>query len=111
MEKEDARKQSQEVLHERHKQVIRLYRKGMPIMQIVELSGLSWYAVNAAIRCYRTAGTAALKPAARSKKPGGGRILSEAQESAIQQMICDKRLEQLKLEFAFVKPHCSNAID
>lgn len=100
MEKEDARKQSREVLHERRKQVIRLYRKGMRVMQIVEHSGLSWYAVNAAINCYRTAGTAALKPAARGKKAGGGRMLSEAQERTVQQMICDKRPEQLKMEFA-----------
>lgn len=49
MEKEDARKQSREVLHERRKQVIRMHRKGMPVMQIVEHSGLSWSAVNAAI--------------------------------------------------------------
>ncbi len=100
MEKEDARKQSREVLHERRKQVIRLYRKGMRVMQIVEHSGLSWYAVNTAINCYRTAGAAALKPAARGKKAGGGRMLSEAQERTVQQIICDKRPEQLKMEFA-----------
>ena len=48
MEKDDARKQTREVHHERRKQVIRLHRKGMPVMRIVEHSGLSWYAVNAA---------------------------------------------------------------
>ncbi len=42
MEREDARKQSREVLHERRKQVIRMHRKGMPVMRIVEHSGLSW---------------------------------------------------------------------
>jgi hypothetical protein len=36
MEKEDARKQSREVLQERRKQVIRLHRKGVGVMQIVE---------------------------------------------------------------------------
>jgi hypothetical protein len=46
MEKEDVRKQSREVLHERRKQSIRMHSKGMPVMQIVEHSGLSWYAVN-----------------------------------------------------------------
>ena len=100
MEKEDARKQSREVLHERRRQVIRLHRKGMPVMQIVEHSGLSWYAVNAAISAYLTAGAAALKPAARGKKPGNGRMLSESQERAVRQIICDKRPEQLKMEFA-----------
>lgn len=100
MEKEDARKQSREVLHERRKQVIRMHRKGMPVMQIVEHSGLSWYAVNAAITRYLTDGAGSLKPAARGKKQGGGRMLSESQEMAVRQIICDKRPEQLKMEFA-----------
>ena len=100
MEKEDARKQSREVLHERRKQVIRMHRKGMPVMQIVEHSGLSWFAVNAAITRYLAAGVGHLKPAARGKKPGSGRMLSNLQESAVRQVICDKRPEQLKMEFA-----------
>jgi len=100
MEKEDARKQSREVLHERRKQVIRLYRKGMPVMQIVEHSGLSWYAVNTAITHYLATGSGALMPAARGRKPGGGRMLSEEQERKVRQIICDKRPEQLKMEFA-----------
>jgi transposase len=56
--------------------------------------------VNTAINCYRTAGAAALKPAARGKKRGGGRLLREAQERAVQQMIRDQHPEQLKMEFA-----------
>jgi ribosome maturation protein Sdo1 len=36
MQKEDARKQSREVLHERRKQVIRMHRKCVGVMQIVE---------------------------------------------------------------------------
>ena len=100
MDREDARKQSREVLHERRKQVIRMHRKGMAVMQIVEHSGLSWSAVNAAITAYTYAGEAGLKPAARGKKPGGGRVLSESQEISIRQVICDKRPEQLKMEFA-----------
>lgn len=100
MEKEDARKQSREVLHERRKQVIRMHCKGMTVMPIVEYSGLRWYAVNAAITAYSTAGAAALKPAARGKKQGSGRLLSESQESAVWQIICDKRLKQLKMAFA-----------
>ena len=100
MEKDDARKQSREILHERRKQVIRMHRKGMPVMQIVERSGLSWSAVNAAITRYLTAGASSLKPAARGKKQGGGRMLSESQEMAIRKIICDKRPEQLKMEFA-----------
>ena len=100
MEKEDSRKQTREALHERRKQVIRMHRKGMPVMRIVELSGLSWYAVNAAIKRYLEAGASALKPEARGKKQGSGRALSEAQEATVRQIICDKRPEQLKMEFA-----------
>ena len=56
MKKEDARKQSREVLQERRKQVIRLHRRGIGVMQIVEQTGLSWAAVNAALRLYETGG-------------------------------------------------------
>lgn len=76
MEKEDARKQSREVLHERRKQVVRLHRKGVGVMQIVEQTGLSWSGVNSALRLYKQGGMAALKPHARGKKPGSGRSLS-----------------------------------
>jgi|GEM_PF-2829347 predicted transcriptional regulator len=62
MEKEDARKQSREVLQERRKQVIRLHRKGVGVMQIVEQTGLSWSGVNAALRLFEQGGAAALKP-------------------------------------------------
>ena len=55
MEKEDARKQSREVLHERRKQVIRLHRKGVGVMQIVEQTGLSWSGVNTALRLFEQA--------------------------------------------------------
>ena len=77
-----------------------MHRKGMPVMQIVEHSGLSWYAVNAAIKRYRESGSSALKPEARGKKEGSGRVLNEVQEAAVRQIICDKRPEQLKMEFA-----------
>jgi transposase len=100
MDKEDARKQPREVLHERRKQVIRMHRKGVGVMKIVEQTGLSWSAVNAALRLYEAGGAAALKPDVRGKKPGSGRSLSEEQETRVRQIICDKRPEQLKMEFA-----------
>ena len=100
MEKEDARKQSREVLQERRKQVIRLHRKGVGVMQIVEQTGLSWSGVNAALRLFEQGGAAALKPHARGKKPGSGRSLTPEQERAIRMTIIDKRPEQIKMEFA-----------
>jgi DNA-directed RNA polymerase specialized sigma subunit len=41
MEKENARKQSLEQLHERRKQVVRLHKKALGVMQIVSMTGLS----------------------------------------------------------------------
>lgn len=69
-------------------------------MKIVEQIGLSWSAVNVALMLYRSGGKAALKPEARGKKSGSGRSLSAEQEQAIQRLICDRRPEQLKMEFA-----------
>ncbi|MDO9101366.1 MAG: winged helix-turn-helix domain-containing protein, partial [Candidatus Nitrotoga sp.] len=100
MEKEDARKQSREVLHERRKQVIRMHRKGVAVMEIVAQTGLSWTAVNTALGLYKAEGSEALKPGVRGKKPGSRRHLTVSQELTIQQTICDRRPEQLKMDFA-----------
>lgn len=100
MDKEDARTQPREVLHERRKQVIRMHRKGIGVMKIVEQTGLSWSAVDVALRLYESGGAAALKPDARGKKAGSGRSLTADQELAIQRTICDRRPEQMKMDFA-----------
>ena len=100
MEKDDARYSTLEQLHERRKQVVRLHRKGYGVMKIVELSGLSYPTVRGAIDRYEGGGIAAIKPAMRGKRAGQGRTLTEAQERSIRQIICDKRPEQLKMEFA-----------
>jgi hypothetical protein len=49
MDKEDARRQTLEQLHERRKQVVRLHRKGQGVMRIVELTGLRYPTVRKAI--------------------------------------------------------------
>lgn len=100
MEKEDARKQSREVLHARRKQVIRLLKSGVGVMQTAALTGLSWSAVNAARHLHSQAGAGGLKPRSRGKKLGSGRRLSVEQEQRLQRLICDHRPEQLKMEFA-----------
>ena len=100
MDKEDARRQSLGELHERRKQVIRLYKKGYKIMRIVALTGLSWPTVRTAIDLYEAGGAAALKPKARGKQEGEGRSLTPSQEDKIRKLICDKRPEQLKMDFA-----------
>ena len=100
MDKEDARYQTLEQLHERRKHVVRLHRKGHGVMSIVELSGLSYPAVRAVIDRYAEGGVGAIKPGARGRRQGEGRRLNTVQEQAIRSLICDKRPEQLKLDFA-----------
>jgi transposase len=100
MEKEDARKQTIEQLHERRKQVKRLHKKGIKIMQIVAMTGLSYPPVRAAIDLFEAGGWAALKPALRGRSRGDGRVLSAVQEEVVQRLIIDKRPEQLKMDFS-----------
>ncbi len=99
MEKENARKQTLEQLHERRKQVVRLHKKGIKIMQIIGMTGLSYPAVRACIDLFDTGGWLAIRPAMRGRSRGAGRTLSPEQEDLIQQAIIDKRPEQLKMDF------------
>ena len=69
-------------------------------MKIVELSGLSYPTVRGVIDRFEGGCVAAIKPALRGKRAGQGRLLTEEQERTIQKIICDKRPEQLKMEFA-----------
>lgn len=100
MDKEDARFQTLEQLHERRKQVVRLHRKEVGVMRIVELTGLSYPTVRGVIDRYAQGGATAIKPTPRGRQSGEGRHLTDAQERTIQQIICDKRPEQLEMEFA-----------
>jgi transposase len=100
MDKEDARYQTLEQLHERRKQVVRLHKKGIKVMQIVAMTGLSHPTVRATIDQFEAGGWAGIRPALRGRNKGDGRVLSQVQEDAIQRMIIDKRPEQLKMDFS-----------
>lgn len=100
MEKADKEVQTLEQLYALRKQAVRLHKKGMPVMQIVVATGLSWPGVRTALNLYESGGMSALKPAMRGKKRGTGRSLTAEQEQAIRMTICDKRPEQLKMDFA-----------
>lgn len=69
-------------------------------MAIVGMTGLSYPAVRLAIDLYEEGGYAALKPTPRGRSAGDGRTLTAEQEGAIRRTICDKRPEQMKMEFA-----------
>lgn len=99
MEKEDARSQTLERLHERRKQVVRLHKLGMKIMQIVPMTGLSYPTVRSAIDLFDSGGWSAVKPSPRGRARGDGRVLSQVQEDTIQRLIIDTRPEQLKMDF------------
>lgn len=99
MDKEDARYQTLDQLYERRKQVVRLYKQGNKVMQIVRMTGLSYPAVRRVIDLYEAGGWAAIRPSSRGREPGDGRVLSAEQESAIRRRIIDKRPEQLKMDF------------
>jgi transposase len=100
MDKEDARLQTLEQLHERRKQVVRLHKKGIKVMQILAMTGLSYPTVRAAIDRFESGGWTNVRPTRRGRIKGDGRVLSAAQEQAIQRMIIDKRPEQLKMDFS-----------
>ena len=70
------------------------------VMQIVELTGLSWTGVNIASRLREAGASATLKPGTRGKMPGSRRSLCLEQEQSITQRIFDKRPEQSKMDFA-----------
>jgi transposase len=87
-------------LYALRKQVVRLSLAGKPVMEIVALTGLSWTGVRKALDLYASGGIAALKPAKRGRKAGTCRVLSAEEERRIRAIICDKRPEQLKMDFA-----------
>lgn len=99
MEKESARNQTLEQLHERRKQVIRLHKQGIKVMQLVKMTGLSYPTVRNTLDLFEQGGWVAIKPAARGRDRGDARLLTPEQEDHIQKTICDTRPEQLKMDF------------
>ncbi len=100
MEKDDARRLSPSEQHERRRQVIRAHKRGRTRTQIAQEVGLSYTSVSKTIARYEEEGLAALAPRTRGRRSGEDRALTELQEQTIQRTICDKRPEQLKMEFA-----------
>ncbi|MFO7543263.1 MAG: IS630 family transposase [Thiobacillus sp.] len=100
MEKDDARKLSPAEQHERRRQVIRAHKRGRTRAQISVEVGLSHTAVTKVISRYEHEGAAGLAPRKRGRRSGEDRALTAEQEDAVRCIICDKRPEQLKMEFA-----------
>ena len=100
MDAEDARRLSPAEQHERRRQVIRAYKRKVNKSQIARDVGLSDAARCKIIGRYEAGGMAALAPRVRGRRTGDKRVLTQGQEVAIQRTICDRRPEQLKMEFA-----------
>ena len=102
MNNEDARRLSRAEQHERRRQVIRAYKRKLNKAQIARDVGLSYSATCKIIDRYEAEGLAALAPRQRGRCSGDKRVLSAEQEAQICATICDKRPEQLKMEFALL---------
>ena len=100
MEREDARKLSPEAQQERRNQVVRAYKRGVNRRQIARELGLSYSAVRLIVNRYKRDGMKGIALGRRGRPTGSCRTLAAAQEEHIQRLICDKRPEQLKLDFA-----------
>lgn len=95
MTSDDNRHDTLTRLHERRKQVVRMHRDGLRVMQIVKLTGLSYPAVRKTIDRFAIGGLAAIAPAPRGRRTGMGRRLTAEQEAALRACICARRPDPL----------------
>jgi transposase len=100
MEQEDARKLSSAAQHERRRQVIRAYRRGVNRHRIAQEVGLSYTAVRLIVKRYEDQGIRGLDIGQRGRPASSSRSLTAEQEEQIQRLIKDNRPEQLKMDFA-----------
>lgn len=100
MELINARRLGPAELHERRKQAVALFRKGMTRTEIAPFVGAHRNTVGQWIRRWQQGGAAALKPSQPGRPVGSGRRLSAEQEKAIRRCITDRCPDQLKLPFA-----------
>ncbi len=85
-------------LLQRRQEVIRLHLSGVPVMQVVVQTGMSWSAVNSALQLYATGGLEALTPRPRGRKPGSDRKLDAEQQQVIRDLIRWRRPRYYRLE-------------
>jgi hypothetical protein len=103
MDKQDARTLEPAAQYELRKQVIRGWKRGRNRVQISEEVSLSYPEVCKIVKRYcqgEEKGMRVLAPTPRGRRDGEDRTLSAEQEVLIQRLICKKRPEQLKMEFA-----------
>jgi transposase len=100
MESVDGRSLSREALHERHRLIVQAYKRGLNKAEISRQLGVSYPAVCTTIWRYEREGAGTLAPKQRGRQVGTGRRLSDEQSARIRRLICEKRPEQMKMDFA-----------
>jgi transposase len=96
----DGRKLSPDALHERHRQIVRAFKRGLSKVAIARDMGVSYPAVCQTIWRYERKGAKTLAPERKGRRAGSGRLLSEEQSAHVRRLICEKRPEQMKMPFA-----------
>ncbi len=100
MDNIDARKLSSEAQYHNRNQAIRLLDKGKNRREIAEIINVHYVTVCNWIRRYEKDGNSGLSIGQRGRRSGEDRKLTQAQETKLQQIICDKSPQQMKLPFA-----------
>ncbi|WP_076718287.1 IS630 family transposase, partial [Motiliproteus sp. MSK22-1] len=100
MNKTDARKLSSEIQQHNRDLAIRLFRQGQTRKQIAEIVGVHYAVVCRWICAWKQGGDQAIKLGKRGRRSAEQRLLTEAQESVLKKLICNKNPDQMKLPFA-----------
>lgn len=100
MEKEDFRKVDDKTRSNYRKQAICLIKQGKKKGEIAVMFGVNKNTVSNWWKSYRERGDNGFISKKKGVRSEDKKLLSEAQEKAIQKMIVDKMPEQLKLDFA-----------
>lgn len=98
--KTDGRQLSDETLAHLRKQVVQLHKKGIKILEIADIVGVSRNTVGIWLKKYKAEGAKGLKAKQRGRKLGEKRTLTKEQEREVQKLIQDKTPDQLKMAFA-----------
>lgn len=111
MRKEDACKQPREALHERRKQAIGMHRKGVGVMEVAEMTGLSGTAVNTALCLHGAGASATSKPGLRCKKPMRSVLRASERDAVSSAPLLKPKPSQKVLKFTWtMRPRCQQRL-
>lgn len=100
MKTQDARSLPREVQQYNRDQAVRLFKKGRSRRDIADILGVSYSAVCNWITAWRKDGKHAIVLKKRGRTSESQRLLTEAQEKALKQLLVEKNPRQLELPFA-----------